>query len=445
MSVSEKIADYVIGLDYDKLPKDVQDILVTAVYNYMGCLRAGAQEQVSKVVRRTIEASFSKGKCHLIGTGVMSDPMAAALFNGTTANALGFDDMYAGGVYHPGTAAITAALVVSELVHPTGKQFMEAVLAGYEIGDRIARMVNPSQYKKWHTACAVGVFGACVSAGKLLGLDRDQMVSALGAAGTQACGLQECSDNMAIRLHHGISSRNGIIAALLAKNGFDGPKHILEGTGGYVNATSEFSGDIESQFDDLGEKYLIQSTTFKFYPCCGHIHACIDAAVFAMKNSGFKSEDIKSVKVGSYRVAVEGDSNPNPNGTQQAKFSIEYCVACGILYGNASMSEFSEWPPKKEITDMMAKTTVYVDDICEANYPRGKRGGTVTLVTDAGEYTQARYSRRGDPDCPLSVDDIRSKFMSLALMTMSRDKAEELDSCLARLPELEDASVLAVI
>lgn len=440
MNVSERLADFILSLQYDQLPREVQAVVSTALYNYMGCLYAGTKEPVSQIVRSAIQTSASG--CRLAGTDTYADPASAALYNGTAGNAIAFDDMYAGGIFHPGVATITGALTAAQMTSVSGKEFLTAVVAGYEIADHIARMVNPSQYKYWHTACTAGVFGAMTAAGRILGLNREQMVNAFGIAGTQACGLQECSDNMAIRLHHGIAARNGVTAAILAKAGFDGPKRIFEGKGGYVAATSEFDGDIMAQFDQLGKKFLICDTTFKFYPCCGHIHACIDGAIFALQKNHIQVGDIKCVKVGTYKTAALNDSNPAPENMGQAKFSIEYCVAVGLLHQKATMEEFIQWPPEQAILDLMKKVEVSIDPEIEENFAKGLRGAVVTLVTEQGEATEKRTSRRGDPDCPLSKDDIRSKFRSLARPVLSAEKLEELDRLLEHAEELEDAAVL---
>ena len=442
MYVSERLAEYILNEKYDSLPNEVRSIAITALYNYMGCILAGTAEPVSQIVRQMVEHSVSHGACRLFGIGNTADPMSAALFNGTAANAIGFDDMYAGGIFHPGTGAITGALTAAQLTKATGKELLEAIVVGYEIADRVARMVNPSQYRHWHTACTAGVFGAMASAGKLLKLNRNQLINAFGLAGTQACGLQECSDNMAIRLHHGIAARNGLTAVLLAKEGFDGPKQIFEGRGGYVAATSDFDGDIMTQFDDLGRKYLIRETTFKFYPCCGHIHACIDGAIFALEKSGFCVKDIQKIKVGTYRTAAENDSNPSPQSIGQAKFSIEYCVAVGLLFRKVTMEQFEKWPPENAILDLMKKVSVYTDPQIEENFARGKRGAVVTLVTDNGTYTETRLSRRGDPDCPLSKEDILSKFEGLVSPVLSLERMEALKELLDHILDLEDAAAL---
>lgn len=436
MSLSEQLADYIWNLDYGCLPEAVRDIAVSAVYNYMGCAVAGVKEEAPTVVLRTIKSAFPAGPCRLIGTAETTDPASAALFNGTAGNAIGFDDMFKGAIYHPGVPAITAALAAADLVRPSGKRFLEAVVAGYEVANRIGMTVSPSHYTFWHTAATVGSFGACAAAGKVLGLSQTELVNAIGAAGDAAAGLQECSGNMAQRLHLGMAARNGVLAALLAQNGYDGPKHILEGPAGFIAAESDYTGAPEEHFQDLGSRYTILDTTFKFYPCCGHIHACIDAALFAMEKSGFSLEELKKIEVGTYQTAIGNSGHPHPENRQQAKFSIPYCVAAAVLYGQVTMEEFASWPPEPALAALMEKVELRVDDACEANFPLGKRGATVTLVTEKDRFTEVRHSRRGDPDCPLTRAEIRAKFMAL---TGNRERLAER---IEQLPTLEDASVL---
>lgn len=437
MSLSEYISGYVAELEYDSLPGPVREMALRAVYNYMACLAGGVNEPEPQTVAAMLKMVGSAGSCRLPGTELYADPAAMALFCGTAANALGFDDMYKGGIYHPGVPAISAALAVCGLVRPSGRELLTAVVAGYEVANRIAKTVNPSHYRYWHTAATVGCFGAAVSAGKLLGLTAAELVSALGAAGTQAGGLQECNGNMAQRLHLGTASRNGVTAALLAKSGFDGPKNILDGSSGFIAAYSDFEGEIMDSFADLGKNHSILETTFKFYPCCGHIHACIDAALFALDESGFRAEDLREIRVATYQTAISNSGNPAPESILQAKFSIAYCVAAGISAGELTMHEFERWPPSPVITELMDKVSLSVDTVCEENFYSGKRGAVVTLATDSGEHTTARYSRRGDPDCPLTLDDLRRK-----LVTLSGGAARKLGSALERLPQLEDVSVL---
>lgn len=443
MGVSHKLADIVSGLSFRDLPEEVVDITVSCLYNYMGCVYSGSVQPPPQAMLRMLRGVYAnQGKCTVVGTDFKTDPVTAALVNGTAANAMAYDDMFKDGIHHPGASAITAALAISEAYPVTGQEFITAVVLGYEVSNRIARACNPSHYQYWHTAATAGSFGAAVVAAKLLKLSKEEIVWALGSAGTQATGLQECTGNMAQRFHLGTASRNGVLAALLAKHGFDGPPNIIDGPKGFFTAMSQYQGDIQGMFDDIGQTYTILDTTFKFYPCCGHIHACIDGAVIAMEKGGVNFNDIESVEVATYQTAITNSGNPTPKDIAEAKFSIPYCVAAGLVNGKVTVQEFQSWPPTDEVRAMMDKITVVVDDIAESEFP-GQRGAKVTLKTKGGAAVdERRHSRKGDPDCPLSRKDIVEKYRALSAMVLPYEKIHKLEELIGRLPELEDCSVL---
>jgi len=443
MALSDRLGRYICSQTYENLPEKVKSIAISCVYNYMGCVYSGSIQPPPVKMLRMLESYFPAGKCHVLGTDRKADPATAALINGTSANSMGFDDMYKDGIYHPGIPAITGALTIADIVPVTGKEFITAVVLGYEIANRIARTCNPSHYKYWHTAATVGSFGSAASAAKALKLTLEETIFALGIAGTKAAGLQECNGNMAQRFHLGTASANGVLAALMAKSGVNGPRNILDGPAGFFAAMSKFDGDVVTAFEDLGDQYTILDTTFKFYPCCGHIHACIDAAIDVMETNALSCQDIKKVKVGTYKTAIVNSGNPAPQDVLQAKFSIAYCVAAGMLHKQVTVSEFANWPPSSAITELMKKIELSVDPVCEENFFAGKRGGVVTVHTTQGTFTATHYSRKGDPDCPLSRQDIVNKFRELAEMVISADGVRELGSYIEQLPELMDVSVLA--
>ena len=443
MGVSQKLAKIISEFSFRDLPQEVVDITISCVYNYMGCVYSGSVQPPPLAMQRMLEQVYTgEGKCTVIGTGYKTDPVTAALANGTAANAMAFDDMFKDGIHHPGASAITAALAISQVYPVTGEEFIAAVVLGYEVSNRIARACNPSHYRYWHTAATAGSFGAAAVAAKLLKLSEDEIVWALGTAGTQAAGLQECTGNMAQRFHLGTASRNGVLGGLLAKFGFDGPPNILDGPKGFFAAMSQYQGDIASMFDDIGQTYTILDTTFKFYPCCGHIHACIDGAVMALEKSGIDWRDIQKVEVSTYNTALTNSGNPAPQAVSEAKFSIPYCVAAGLVHGKVTVEEFSSWPPSPDIQAMMAKIHLSVDDICEAEFPQ-QRGAVVTLYTKDRQVSERRHSRKGDPDCPLTREDIKGKYRALCGMVLPEAGIRALADQIERLPQLEDASVLA--
>ena len=444
MGVSVKLADMILRFSYRDLPQQVIDITISCVYNYMGCVYSGSIQPPPKAMQKMLEQIYNyntQGKCTVLGTGYKTDPVMAALMNGTSANSMAYDDMYKDGIHHPGASAITAALAISQVYPVTGEEFITAVVLGYEVSNRIAKACNPSHYRYWHTAATAGSFGAAVVSAKLLKLNRDEIVWALGNAGTQATGLQECTGNMAQRFHLGTASRNGVLGALLAKCGFDGPPNILDGPKGFFAAMSQYEGDIAGMFDDIGQRYTILDTTFKFYPCCGHIHACIDGAIMALEESRISWKDIQRVDVATYNTALVNSGNPSPSGIAEAKFSIPYCVAAGLVYGKVTVEEFSTWPPSPEVSEMMKKIHLSLDETCEAEFP-AQRGAFVTIFTGDRQFSVRRHSRKGDPDCPLTRKDIVEKYRALCGMVLPEHGVQALAEQIDRLPQLGDASVL---
>ncbi len=443
MSLSKIFADYVIKTKYESLPKEVVDITISCIYNYMGCAYAGSAEAPAITLQQMRRSFFSDGKCSVIGTDLTTDPATAALLNGTAGNSLGYDDMYREGIYHPGVPIISCALAISELMPITGKEFITAVVLGYEISNRLAYMMQPSHYKYFHTTATAGTYGAVIAACKLLKLNENEIISALGAAGTQAAGLQECTGNMNQRMHLGSAARNGVLGGLMAKSGFLSAPNILDGPAGYINAMSDFRDDPKTWFADLGKKYLILETMFKFYPCCAHIHSCIDAVIGAVEKHDIKPEEIEKIVVGTYKTAINNSGNPNPTDIQKAKFSIEYCIATAAIKRCLTMQEFALWPPNKDILDMMEKVQLDVDSELEAAFHKGMQGGKVTVLSTKGTFTENRPYRKGDPEAPLTKQEVIEKYRSLCQMVISKESTKKLEEIIERLTELKDVSVLA--
>ena len=444
MTLSERLAQYISETSYDSLPREVQEMAIRCVYNYMGCACAGTLEPEATTLTDMWKKFFPEGKCHLFASDKTADPATAALINGTAGNALGYDDMYREGLNHPGVATITAALTIADIVPVTGKEFITGIVVGYEVFNRLSHLLIPSHYKYWHVTATAGTFGAAAVAASMMKLSPTEIISALGAAGTQAAGLQECVGNMNQRSHHGIAARNGVLGALMASQGYYGAPHILDGPAGLIRAMSDFDGDCLEPFADLGTKYLILDTSFKFYPCCGHIHGCAEAAIEVAVENDIQPADISRITVGTYKTAITNSGNPNPQNVLQAKFSVPYCVAKSILERRLTMQEFVAWPPSAETLELMGKIELMVDDEVETAYGASQNnGGVVTVFTKQGkEFSSKKILHKGDPEVPLTLDDLLIKFRSLCHMAMPMESVTELEKRIAILPELPEASVL---
>ena len=440
ITLSEKIAKYICNTDYESLPAEVREKAVLCISDYLGCILAGTTLPIHEKLVKMIKEDFpAAGKSKIVGTDFMTDPVTAAFVNGATASSMALDDMFKSGIYHPAVISVTAALAIAGKKKVTGKEFITAVVLGYEISNRISGACNPSHYKYWHTSATVGCFCAAVTAAKLLNCTEQETVWALGLAGTQAAGTQECNGNSAQFLHLGFASRSGVLAALLAKNGLDGAGHILEGKAGFFAAMTEYEGDVASIYDDLGVRYTILENTFKLYPCCGHTFACIDGGLLVMQKNNLRHKDIEKVEVGTYSVALSNSGNPDPKNVQEAQFSIPYCVASAIVKGDFNIKEFDTWPPSKDISDMMRKITTYRDETAEKRFP-ADRGATVTVHTKDAAYTEVREFRKGDPEWPLTKEEVFNKFRILAGSVKTSEEIAKIEKLLDHFPLLTDAA-----
>lgn len=432
--LSEKIAQYVEQTRYIDLPVEVQKKAKECFIDWLGCCFAGSTLDPVHSLLKVVAEENKTGNCHVVGYSTRLDSLSAALINGTSAHSIEFDDIYKYGLYHPAAPVISAAYAAGEKTESSGEELMVGIVLGYEISNRIAAAVNPSHYKYWHTTGTAGTFGAAAAACKILKASKEEIVWALGNAGTQAAGLWECRGTMAKPFHAGKAAMNGLLAALSAKKGLTGPKNILEGDSGFFRAMSQFSGDLNSIFADLGKKYTILDNTFKAYPSCGHTHAPIDTALAITNKYGFDINEIEKIKVSTYSSGIKVAGIVSPKDPSEAKFSISYCVACALHNKHVTLEEFN-WPPAASILELMRKTSLEIDPEWEKVFP-GKRGAQVEIITSKGTFIEFRGCRKGDPENPLTKDELWAKFNSLASMVLDIEQINELKDVFERLEEV---------
>jgi 2-methylcitrate dehydratase PrpD len=440
--LSEIIARYVTDTNYPDLPLHVQKKVKECFIDWLGCCFAGATLEPVHSLMQVFTEENKTGKSRVIGTSAYLDSLSAALVNGTSAHSMEMDDIYKYGLYHPAAPVISAAFAVAESIRASGAELLAGIVVGYEISNRIAAAVNPSHYKYWHTTGTVGTFGAAVAACKILKASNEQIVWALGNAGTQAAGLWECTGTMAKPFHAGKAAFNGLLAALSAKKGLTGPRKILEGDAGFFKAMSQFSGDIYEIFADLGQKYTILDNTFKAYPSCGHTHAPIDAALAIINKNDLDLSKVQEIKVSTYRSGIKVAGIDAPKDPVEAKFSIAYCVACALQNKGVTLNDFN-WPPPKPLLDLMTKVSLEIDPECEQAFP-GKRGARVKITTEKDTYVEFKSCRKGDPENPLTQDELWVKFTSLAAMILNTNQITELKGVLERLEEVTNLGEIKV-
>jgi 2-methylcitrate dehydratase PrpD len=353
------------------------------------------------------------------------------LTNGALSHIVEMDDLHRASVVHPAAVVVPAALAAAEAERSSGLEFLAAVVAGYEVAIRVGEAVGKSHYRLWHNTATCGVFGAAAAASRLLGLTAEQTVWALGSAGTMAAGLWQFHGEGAMSkpLHTGHAAASGVLAAELARCGLSGARRILEGERGFFAAMSR---DAEPRHVVEGlsprmDEWRITGVSIKPYPSCRHTHSPIDAALLIRARFTPSPDEIAAVEVETYRAAMALSDNPQPSQPDSARFSIQYCVAHALLQGTVGLGDFTPAAiMDPAVRSLMNRVRVSFSSAMEDRYPRAWPVRVSVEMRDGQTFVQSVDYPKGDPENPLSRDDVEAKFRSLAVGTPWEFQAETL-------------------
>ena len=411
----QQLADYAIREQTSKLPAEVIHHAKRAVIDWYAALLPGSLCPPATLLEQAFAEDLDRGRARL-ATGRRATTRTAALINGAASHTVEFDDIYRDAGYHPGSPTISAALAAAQASGATGERFLRAVIVGYETSTRIGEAVMPSHYNFWHTTGTVGAFGAAASAATALNLNHEQFMHAVATVGTFAAGLQQAflSQAMSKPLHGGHAADAGVLAALAASKGVTGALDIIEGKKGFGNAMS-VNPDWTKVTKGLGIDYHINHMTFKAHGCCGHTFPSIDGVLHLVMQHQLKPQDIKKITLATYKAGLDIIDNATPEGEYQAKFSLQYTVAHAAIFGSVRLNAFtSERMKDAELRDMMKKIVCVADPVFSKGYP-GQRASQVDIeTTDGRKLSHLQPYRKGDPELPLTDDELNAKFMELA-------------------------------
>jgi 2-methylcitrate dehydratase PrpD len=330
MTIAKELAERIADVSYDTLPDDATHWARVAILDTVGCTLAGASEPCARIVERVITAGMPAGQCLVFGTDRRVGPLDAALINGTAAHALDFDDCSNTLGGHPSAPILPALFALAETRGADGRAFIAAYVAGWETETRIARGINFHHYEKgWHPTATIGVFGAAAACCHLLVLAPDVTAKALGLAATFSSGLKANFGTMTKPLHVGHCSRNGLLAALLAADGFTANNGAIEHKQGFLhvfNGVGNF--DADKIVRDWGEPWdLVQpGVAIKQYPCCGSTHPAVDAMLALVREHGLTPAMVQRVDSWTHPRRLAHTNRPDPQSGLDAKFSVQYCL-----------------------------------------------------------------------------------------------------------------------
>jgi 2-methylcitrate dehydratase PrpD len=427
MEMIQALSSFIVNTKYEVLPPKGIELCKRNILDVIGVALAGVNTDVGKIIRDFVRESAGLSASGVIGGHLRTSSPMAALANGTIAHALDYDDVNSTSVAHPSVSLLPAILAVGEERGASGREVIEAYITGYEVEDRLGLCLNPDHYELgWHTTGTLGTFGAMAGVSKILGLDEEQIQTAFGIAASVMGGTRKNFGTMTKPLHAGTSAKNGIIAASLAKKGFTANREIMDGSMGVVALFSPGKNvDSSKMAAMLGHPFAIvdPGTFVKAYPCCGAANAAIDALLHLVRSEGLSKENVKKVECGVFYRIPHVMIYSRPKNGLEAKFSLEYCLAAGILDGRLCLEQFTdESVNAPAVQEVLEKITVYVHDELSTRESLGNRFGEVTIQTNDGRLLKKRiYIPLGSPQNPLSDAQLEEKFRDCTKSVLAGD------------------------
>jgi 2-methylcitrate dehydratase PrpD len=415
-SVTQAIARFASLADFSAASDELLDRATHAVIDTVGVTIAARQEATFTILADALgHATSGVGDATVLPTRTRASAADAALLNGVAGHALDFDDVADAMTGHPSVVLVSTLLALAEAHGSTGREFLEAYVAGLEVSCAVAAglPVAPHYRRGWHATSTIGVLGATAGAARLLHLNEVAMGHALGIAASLASGSRQNFGTMTKPLHAGHAARDAVLAAQLAARGFTADEHQLEGPMGYFHLYG-VNSDLTAVARALErpDVLLTQGLNVKKYPCCYFTHRMADAAI-ALHQRGTRASQVRSVRVSMEPGGLQAIIHHQPASGLQGKFSGEYVVAACLLDGAAGLTTFTdEAVARGDAQDLLRRVCIEeaaIPPFGDATFEQGYATLEVDL-TDGGTLRERCDIPRGDARAALSVADLEAKF-----------------------------------
>jgi 2-methylcitrate dehydratase PrpD len=439
MEVTRTLAKFIVGHKYADIPQKVRHEAARSFLNWVGCaVGASRHETVERALAALNEFSGPR-EATVLGRGDRLDIMLAALMNGTTSHTFDFDDTHLKTVIHPSGPVASAILALAERAPVKGDAFLHAFILGVEAECRIGNAVYPSHYDVgWHITATAGVFGAAAAAGRLLGLNEQQMVWALGIAATQASGVREMFGSMVKPMHPGNAARNGLLAALLASKNFTSAEQGIEGRRGFANVLAT-ARNYEEITGRLGETWEISLNTYKPFACGIVEHPAIDGCIQLRNEHKLKPEDIESISLKVHPLVLELTGKKAPQSGLEGKFSVYHSSAVAVIYGAAGEAQYSDEAVRdRKVIALRERVAAAVEPGIHEDQVR------IAIKLKNGKALEKYVEHAvGSINRPLSDGDLEAKFRGLTDGILSKAESDGLIRLCWDVAKLKDAGEVA--
>ena len=439
MQITRTLARFVVDHQASAIPHDVRHEAARSFLNWVGCAVGASRHETVGSALAALSPFSGPAQATVLGRGDRLDVMHAALMNGITSHTFDFDDTHLKTVIHPSGPVASAILALAELEPVSGEAFLHAFILGVEVECRIGNSVYPQHYDVgWHITGTTGVFGAAAAAGRLLGLDEQQMTWALGIAATQSSGLREMFGTMCKPFHPGNAARNGLLAALLAQRNFTSSDQGIEAKRGFAHVLST-RFDPAQITERLGETWEISLNTYKPFACGIVIHPIIDACIQLRNEHALKASDIDAIEAKVHPLVLELTGKKTPQVGLEGKFSVYHSAAVAIIHGAAGESEYSDAAVRDAgVVALRDRVNATVDPAMHEDQTR------VTVRTKDGRtFDKFVEHAIGSLARPMSAADLETKFRGLAKGILSKAETDRLVGLCWKIGELPDAGEVA--
>jgi 2-methylcitrate dehydratase PrpD len=445
MGATEELAKFVYELEFDRIPEEALLWAKDAILDCTGVALAGTQEEAGKIITNYVKEAGGRPEASVLGEDFKTSAANAALANGAMAHALDYDDyVLPNWTGHPTAPMLPAIFALGQRQRILGKEALQAYIVGFEVGGKIGAGLGRGHYELgWHPTAPLGTMGAAAACCKILKLDVAQTRVALGIAASEASGLRQNFGTMTKPLHAGLAARNGLMAALLAEKGFTADGSVLEGPFGFGKVfTAGGKYDPAEMSKGLGKPFLIveHGVSIKPYPCCAEAHRCLDAMFHLIKEHNPRADDVASVECRTSDMVPRIMIRHRPKTAEEAKFSMEYCMAVAMLDRRAGLEQFTTERVVEPKAQELLTRVHYVHPPEASGYLNMERyPEQVTIkLRDGTVYSHEVFESKGRPGNRMSKAELVAKYRECASGVISRGCIDRSLDMLQGLEKLGD-------
>jgi 2-methylcitrate dehydratase PrpD len=437
--VTHELARWAVASRYEDLPANVRKEATRTLLNYVGVAVGGSHHETVDVAVSALSPFSGPAQATLLGRRERLDVMNAAFVNGVSSHVFDYDDTHLKTIIHPGGPIISALLALAEYHPVDGKAFLNSLVLGVEAALRIGNAVYPDHYDRgWHITGTAGPFGAAIAAGKVLGLDEQRMVWALGLAASQPVGLRESFGSMNKSFNPGRAASNGLLAAILASKGFTSSEGMIEAKRGWANTIST-KQDWREITGALGQRWEAALNTYKPFACGIVLHPAIDAAIQLRNEHHLTPDQIDRVELRVNPLVLELTGKKTPQRGLEGKFSVYHAVAVALVEGAAGEKQFSDRAVRDPV--IVALCSLVVPAVDAGVKPEQV---DMTIALKDGRRFQKHIEKAiGSVEVPMSDRALEAKFADLAegiLLPAQTRKLMDLCWGVERLPAAGDVA-----